>query len=1091
MLERDSDRTQDFDAPTVFDGHSGGSEDGAIPTRVGAYEILALLGRGGMGVVYLALDPALGRKVALKILPDQIARDPSALDRFRREARLLASMNAPNIATIHSLDAADGRHFLTMEWIEGRSLDSMLREGPLGPDAWLAIGRQIAVALEVAHRNGVVHLDLKPSNVMVASGDLVKVLDFGLAMALGVESDASSGEVRTAARRQDAVSGTPGYMSPEQVRGLAVDSASDIWAFGCLLYECITGAAAIRGDTLREKLDATTIGAVDLGSLPPDTAPRIRDLLEGCLRAEREKRIDSFTTVRRALEAEIAIRAIPASAERAETTPNNLPHQLTPFIGRADQKGDLARLLESHRLVTVTGVGGGGKTRLALEVGRDGMPSWPGGVWFAELAPLADPALVARALLDALRLKDDGRRTPEEMLAGHLESTRALILFDNCEHVLGGVARLAATLLARCPEVRILATSREALNIPGERLYSIPPLAVPSEEMPSPAELEKVESVELFLARAGAAQPGFALSEANAAPIAQICRRLDGIPLAIELAAARVRVLPPEEIARRLDDRFRLLGSAQRIGLPHHQTLRALIDWSYEHLTDGERSLFRRLACFQGGWTLDAAEAVCAGDGIEDWEILDYLTRLVEKSLVEVDARGGQETGFARYRMLETIRAYAAERLRQDGAADAIDARYAPYYTTLAEEGDRRLTGPEQGLWLRRMTAEHQNFRRAMEILQSPDAPALDAWRLAGSLGRYWYIRGHWTEARAAYAKLLARPGAARDSGAAAQALNWAGNLAKLQGDYPSARAHLEESLAIRRTLGDPAGIASSLHNLGNIEKDMGRFDAARALYEEGLAFQRQLGNRAGIALTLNSLAILAFLQGDLATALRAHEEGLAIRRELGDRAGIAASLNNMGTVAEALGDSAKATACLEEALEILRDLGDRSGIATSLNNLGRLAAEARDWPRARALYDDGLSMFRKLGDRRGVAGSLNNLAMIALGQEDRQAARGLLAESLEIFLGLEDRASIPSLLRSLAILDAEEGRSERAAVLLGAAEDLRVQVGRAIPADEESRVADAMNALRISLGAEGFEGAWRRGAALSLAELVAAATER
>lgn len=1055
-----------------------------LPESIGPYAILEELGRGGMGVVYLAHDPKLDRRIALKVLPERLSSDPLIFAHFQREARLLASMNHPNIATIHSLEAAGSIQFLTMEVIEGRSLSAILADGPPGLDASLSVCRQIAVALDAAHRRGVVHLDLKPQNVMVTADGLAKVLDFGLAMALGIESTAE-GERPLVARAQDAISGTPGYMSPEQIRGEAVDARADLFAFGCILYECLAGGAAFPGADLHARFRVTLEDEADLSVLDAATPTRLVELIRRCLAKRAQERPESLTPVRRLIEEEIALRALPTPAAREREVPNNLPAPITDFIGRDRQKSEVATLLSGHRLVTLTGVGGGGKTRLAIEVARSLLASAPDGLWFVELAALASGDLVAGAISAVLKLRDEAGVSPEAAIVKAIGSKKVILLLDNCELLLDAVSKLTASLLASCPELTILATSREALAMTGEAAYHVPSLAVPSSDAGvSLQDLSANESIRLFASRAAAVSPSFTVTKENAAAIVQICRHLDGIPLALELAAARVKVLPPDEIARRLTDRFRLLTTSTRTALPRHQTLRALIDWSYDHLEDRDQRLLRRLCLFAGGWTLDAAEEICAGDGIEDWEVLDGLTSLVDKSLVEIDAEGGQGTGKPRYRMLETIREYAHARLveLQEGA-EVLD-RHRSYFVALAEQLAPGLTGPDQGTHLRRLSAEHENLRLALDMCAAPGVDADLGWRLAGALGRYWFMRGHWNEGRREYARLMELPIETRSTAAAANALSWAGNLAKLQTDLPHARSLLEESLTIRRKLGDPSGIASSLNNLGNVLKDQGEIDRALALYEESLELQRSVGNKPGVAIAHNSLGILSNMRGDLQAARAHHLESLRLRRELGDRSNAAASLVNLGVIAEAQADPMAAMEYLEEGLGILRELGDRWGAAAASSNLGRLADARGDRPKARDFFEQALAVFRELGDRRGAGSALNDLARVLEAEGEPERARELLRESLTIFHELGERRSTLALLDALGRLEAEVDPSG-GAVLLAAAEALREALG-VLPAPEDrERLGQAVDMLRGSMGEAEFEAAWQLGRGLDIEEAV------
>jgi predicted ATPase len=1054
------------------------------PESIGPYRIVEELGRGGMGVVYLAHDPKLDRRIALKVLPDRLSSDPVIFAHFQREARLLASMNHPNIATIHSLESMGSVQFLTMEMIEGRSLSAMLADGPLGVDESLTVCRQIAVALDAAHRNGVVHLDLKPQNVMVTSEGLVKVLDFGLAMALGIETT-PEGERRIVARAQDAISGTPGYMSPEQIRGEEVDARADLFAFGCILYECLANRAAFPGADLHERFRATLEGEPDLAAVDDATPARLVDLIRRCLAKDVRERPETLTAVRRLIEEEIALRALPAPVVREREVPNNLPAPITGFVGREKQKAEVAALLEGHRLVTLTGVGGGGKTRLAIEVARSLLASGPEGLWFVELAALASGDLVAGAIAAVLKLRDEAGVSAEAAIVRAIGSKKITLILDNCEHLLDAVSPLVSLLLAACPELTVLATSREALAMTGEAAYHVPSLSVPRTETGlSVEELLASESAQLFASRAAAVSPSFAITAENAAAVVQICRRLDGIPLALELAAARVKVLPPEEIARRLTDRFRLLTTSTRTALPRHQTLRALIDWSYDHLEDRDQRLLRRLCLFAGGWTLDAAEEICAGDGIEDWEVLDGLSSLVDKSLVEIDAEGGQGTGKPRYKMLETIREYAHARLLELREGAEVLDRHRSYFVALAVQLAPGLTGPDQATHLRRLSAEHENLRLALDMCGAPDVDPDLGWRLAGALGRYWFMRGHWNEGRREYARLMELPVESRSTAAAANALSWAGNLAKLQADLPQARSLLEESLAIRRRLGDPSGIASSLNNLGNVLKDQGEIDPALALYEESLELQRSAGNKPGVAIALNSLGILSSMRGDLVAARAHHLESLRLRRELGDRSNVAASLVNLGVIAEAMGDAVAAMEHLEEGLAILRELGDRWGAAAASSNLGRLADAKGDRPGARAFFEQALSVFRELGDRRGTGSTLNDLGLVLEAEGEPERALDLLRESLGIFHELGERKPMASLLNAIGRVEVSLDPAN-SAVLLAASETLREDLGVPPAPGDRDRFDLAVLALKASMGEAAFQAAWQVGRVLDVEESV------
>jgi predicted ATPase len=553
---------------------------------------------------------------------------------------------------------------------------------------------------------------------------------------------------------------------------------------------------------------------------------------------------------------------------------NNLPVQVTSFIGREKQIEEIKSLLAKTRLLTLTGSGGCGKTRLSLQVAAEMLEKYPDGIWLVELAPLADPSLVPQTVASVLGVKEEVGKTLTQTLREYLKPKTLLLLLDNCEHLLDACARLTDTVLTHCGHVQMLASSREGLGIAGEQTYRVPSLSLPDPKQTlTPEILSQSEAVQLFLERATLIESTFVLTPQNAGSVGQLCVRLDGIPLALELAAARVRSLSVEEINARLDNRFRLLTGGSRTALPRQQTLRALIDWSYDLLNEQEKALLCRLSVFAGGWTLAAAEAVGAGEVIEDWEVLDLLTSLADKSLVVAEQSEGQ----TRYRLLETVRQYARDRLRESGEGEAVQERHQAFFVVLAEETEPQLRGPEQQLWLERLETEHDNLRVALEW--RGDEASL---RLAGALERFWYVRGHFSEGRAWLGSAFSATAGLGRTAMRAKALNGAGALASSQGDYVSTRTLHEEALAIQRELGNRRGIANSLSGLGSVAKDQGDFALARTMYEEALALRRELGDRWGIAYSLESFAALTSVQEQAQRAARLWGAAQALREAIG-----------------------------------------------------------------------------------------------------------------------------------------------------------------------------------------------------------------
>src|ERR687887_492332 len=588
---------------------------------------------------------------------------------------------------------------------------------------------------------------------------------------------------------------------------------------------------------------------------------------------------------------------------------HNLPALLTGFIGREREIAEIKRLLLQVRLLTLTGAGGCGKTRLALQVAGELEREYPDGIWVVELAALSDPSLVPQAVASALGLGEAPGRPLTATLAESLRRKQLLLVLDNCEHLVEACATLADALLGACPDLCVLATSRQPLGLVGEAVWPVPPLSLPDVgRLPPTEHLVESEAIRLFLERARLTRPDFALTSQNATAVAQVCQRLDGMPLAIELAAARVNLLSAEQIAARLDDRFRLLSGGSRTA-PRHQTLRAAMDRSYELLSQAERTLFNRLAVFAGGWTIEAAEALSDGD------VLDLLSSLVDKSLVLAEP---DRTGAVRYRLLETLRQYGRERLADSGETEEIRRRHAAFFVALAEQAETELLGPKQAAWLGRLEREHENVRAALAWARvRGDAEA--ALRLAGAEWFFWLQRGYWSEGRDQLEEALAL---AHDSGCSkerAKALCGAGTLAWLQDDYGAARSRLEESVALWRQLGDRWGLALALYYLGHAALMAGDYPAARSWYEQSLPIFQEVGDTWGLSQPLEGLGRVALQEGDYATARARLEESLAIRREIGDRWQIALALNALGDVARCQGDDELATALYEESLTLFR----------------------------------------------------------------------------------------------------------------------------------------------------------------------------
>jgi predicted ATPase/class 3 adenylate cyclase len=729
-----------------------------------------------------------------------------------------------------------------------------------------------------------------------------------------------------------------------------------------------------------------------------------------------------------------------------DSIPHNLPHYQTSFVGRENQIGEVIAHFNTTNLLTLTGAGGCGKSRLALQVATDLLESYPDGAWFVELAALADPSFVPHAVATELGIADEAGVSITDTLVRHLASRRLLLVLDNAEHLLNACAQLVDLVLRRCRDVKVLVSSREGLRVAGEVIYRVPSLTTPDAKAGAiPEQLAAFEAVRLFVSRAQAYVAQFAVTAQNATAVASICARLDGIPLAIELAVARLRSMTVEEVDRRLDHRFRLLTEGSRAALPRQQTLRSLIDWSYGLLNTVEQALFGRFAVFAGGWTLEAAAAVCGGDGVDEWDVLELLTSLADKNLVVAEERNGA----TRYRLLETLREYGRDRLRESGIEERWRGRHLAYFVTLAEEAVPQLRGADQQTALDRLETEHDNVRAALSYARAPGAE-FSGLRLVAALWFFWLLHGHLAEGRSHLSAALSRA-RGLDESITARALSGAAILAFEQGDYVAARSLCEDALTMQERSGDRGGMATSWDVLASLASIKGDYELARALYERSLASRRELGDPMRVADSLSNLGLLAADQADYPSARALYEESLTIRRHSANKKGIAISLTNMGLVMYELADYASARLHLEEGLVIYRELSDRAGIASCLCPLGNVAAEEGALLSARALHAESAAMRLELGDRRGFVESLEGLANVALA-----SARPL-----------------------------------RAACIWGAAERLRADIGLPIAPAQRPRHESRVQAARVDCANDtAFEVAWHEGRTMTMEQAVAYAKQ-
>ncbi|HEV2720261.1 MAG TPA: protein kinase [Thermoanaerobaculia bacterium] len=948
-------------------------------SRHGRYEIRTLLGAGGMGEVYLAHDTQLQRPVALKVLPAELRGDEELRARLEQEARAASALNHPNILTVYDVGRFGDDHFIAAEYVDGITLRQRMQRGEVPLMEVLNISIQIASALAAAEPVGLIHRDVKPDNVMLRADGYVKLLDFGLARMPAAQRARGSGPLR----------GTVYYMSPEQLHGAELDSRSDIWSTGVVLYELIAERLPFEG------MSAPDVAANILSAeLPPLTRrsggpvpPRLAAIAQRALVKDRELRtpgaremLDDLLQLRSDLERD-ASAVIGTEASRSAATekidvhvppPSNLPHPLTPLLGRDSERDDVVSLLrrDDVRIVTLTGPGGTGKTRLSRDVAAQLLRDFDGGVWWVSLGPILDARLVLSEIAKVLGVHEGG--VVLDAVKGALRERRLLLVLDNFEQVLDA-APVIAELLVAAPRVKALVTSRSPLRIRGEREYAVPPLTLPPLDLPlAPEALTEYAAVALFVERATAAKSDFELTAEDARAIAEICVRLDGLPLAIELAAARVKLLPPRAMLARVGSRFKLLSGGAQDLPQRHQTMRAAISWGYNLLDDAEKELFATLSVFRGGFSLEAAERL-AGD-----DVFDGISSLLDKAFLRRDPAGRDDS--PRFAMLETIREYGLECLAERRGQVHLD--HARVMAGLAEENE---------LQTDLLAVDGDNFRTALTTaLTAGDAEL--ALRLGASLWWSWYLRGFYNEGRRWLDQVLGLAGG-EEVPVRAKAMTGAGAMAFLQCDYDKATALLDGAIALARAHGDPMSLAQSLQFRGSIARERGEYDHAVDLYHLSRTLWEELEDVANAGRSLTYIAFASWLKGDFARTLELSEGTLQLFRGRHDVDGVAWSLLNLAAALFYSGRHAEAEARVDECLAWSRAAGFREGIAWSLNLLG-LLLRARNDASAAGVLRDSLRMHWELGDRWRTASVLEALG--GLGRDPRLlGAAGALRREL------------------------------------------------------------------------------------------------
>ena len=898
----------------------------------GRYVIEREIGAGGMALVYLAEDVKHHRSVAIKVLRPELAATIGA-DRFLREIEIAARLSHPHILPLFDSGAAGDLLYYVMPFVAGESLRSKLaRQHHLTTDEAIRLTREIASALGFAHQQGIVHRDIKPENILLADG-IALVADFGIARAL--RSSRTNGDGPSATMTVAGMAlGTPAYMSPEQFTADEIDGRADLYSLGCVLFEMLAGEPPFTGPTIESLLRMhLTTEPRPVSELRPTVPFGVVRAVARALAKDPAQRFQTAAQFAEAVATIVSGGATPAVSDGGTDTPNNLPRHRTRFIGRDRELAECARQLGETRLLTLTGIGGSGKTRLALRLAESMLPTFPDGVWLVDLASLIDPERVPATVAGAIGASESPDKSITEVILERLRGKRTLVVLDNCEHLLGAAAELADTLLAADDGARLVATSREGLGIEGERLFAVRSMSVPKDAKVDFQHLEEFDAVRLFVDRARAARRDFTVGPENASAIADVCRRLDGIPLALELAAARVKVLSVEQIRARLDDRFRLLTGG-RSAVPRQQTLLATIQWSWEQLSEDEQRLLRRLSVFTGGWTLESATAVAGNN--DEFEVLDLLTRLIDKSLVLVDQSGGSE---ARYGMLETVRQYGHDRLVEAGEADEVRARHLTEFMRLGELYYTNRFVREEA-WNERVTGELDNFRAALSFARDRDAEQY--LTLVGAIGYFWGARSRFAEGREHVKTAVARSSPQPLRRAYARAIRGLGMLVAYEGDAQTARDAMETGLRMWRELGDTFETATSLETLGwsqffasedeqacatfedllRVVRDRGdpvlvnrakvalgqvlvalsRVDEARAISRDVIEFSRKAADRRSEHMGVHYLADCALIEGKCDESLGLYRESLVLAEAIGDRIetsfeveGVAMSLAGLG----------------------------------------------------------------------------------------------------------------------------------------------------------------------------------------------------